>query len=170
MNASDLNSNWRFSSAREKLVEYLFLGDLLRVLWLQDMHEVDVLRPDVDNGGFDLVLGYADLLRHIQIKSSLKTSSAGFVNVSLSLAERPSGCVVWVRVDPETLQLGPFWWFGGLPGELLPSIDDYPSGKHTTGDSKGVKKERPGIRRVPRRAFEVVDSIEEVAGCIFGHL
>jgi len=28
--------------------------------------------------------------------------------------------------EPSTLELGPFLWFGGAPGEPLPSLEAYP--------------------------------------------
>ncbi|HEX6372902.1 MAG TPA: hypothetical protein VF006_28525 [Longimicrobium sp.] len=44
------------------------------------------------------------------------------MGINLRLAERPSGCVVWIWFDPDTLALGPFYWFGGAAGEPLPDI------------------------------------------------
>jgi hypothetical protein len=40
------------------------------------------------------------------------------VSVGRALAEKPSGCVVWIGFDKDTLQLGPFKWVHE-PGPLL---------------------------------------------------
>jgi hypothetical protein len=39
------------SSGREKVLEHIFLGDLLRALWRMGVHDVQVLRPEVDRNG-----------------------------------------------------------------------------------------------------------------------
>src|SRR6266446_4097526 len=41
------------SSARENLIEHVFLGELLRGLWRKNVRDLEVLRPEVDNGGYD---------------------------------------------------------------------------------------------------------------------
>ena len=46
------------SSARENLVEHVFLGELLRGLWRRSIRDVQVLRPEVDSGGYDLALEF----------------------------------------------------------------------------------------------------------------
>ena len=57
------------SSYREAVLEHLFVGELLRVLWLRGVHG-EVLRPFVDDAGYDLVVDANRITRHIQLKSS----------------------------------------------------------------------------------------------------
>jgi hypothetical protein len=90
------------------------------------------------------------------------------VNTGLSL--KPGGCVVVLVFNPETLELGPFLWFGGSPGQRLPDLDNYPIAKHTKGDSRGVKLPRKNLRVVPIAAFERASTIAEVAERLFGKL
>jgi hypothetical protein len=52
------------SSARENLIEHVFLGELLRGLWRKKVRDLEVLRPEVDNGGYDLALEFRGLTRH----------------------------------------------------------------------------------------------------------
>jgi len=52
----------------------------------------------------------------------LKTQAAGKFSVGRALAEKPSGCVVWIGLNKDTLELGPFMWFGGSLGLPLPDI------------------------------------------------
>ena len=109
-------AHYRRSSLREKVIEHLFVGELLRVLWRQGRTDFEVLRAEVDNGGYDLAIECGGVLRHIQLKSSHSTARTGYVNVHINLSAKPSGCVIWILFDPETLELGPFRWLGSEPG------------------------------------------------------
>jgi hypothetical protein len=44
-------SHYEESSARENLIEHVFLGELLRGLWRKNVRDLEVLRPEVDSGG-----------------------------------------------------------------------------------------------------------------------
>jgi hypothetical protein len=67
-----------------------------------------------------------------------KTNHPGDVSIAKSLANKPSGCVVWIRIQRD-LEMGPFFWFGGAPGEPLPSIEEFPAhyGRHTIKMANG---------------------------------
>lgn len=156
------------SAYREKLLEHLFVGELLRYLWRNDVMDVEFLRPEVDSGGFDLVIAYMRTIRHIQLKSSHCDSATACQKVNVRLAQKQSGCVVWMQFHPDTLALGPFLWFGGGPGEPIPDLSQFPLGKHTKGNSKGIKLERPSIRVIPRAAFRELNSIGDVVYALFG--
>jgi hypothetical protein len=140
------------SSYREKLLEHLFIGEVLRHLWCRGVTCAEFLRPEVDSGGYDLVIACNRVIRHVQLKSSFRDASTGRQNVNVRLAEKPGGCVVWVVFDARTLALGPFLWFGGPPGQPLPDISSHPVARHTKGNAEGVKAERPNIRRRGRRS------------------
>jgi len=152
------------SSVREKLLEYLFIGEVLKLLWMRGVTDAEFLRPEVDAGGYDLVIACGKVVRHIQLKASHDDSATREQTVHLRLMEKPSGCVVWMRFNQKTLlgalllslkppscvvwmrfnqktlELGPFLWFGNAPGEALPDIRNYPKAKHSRGNSKGVKQ------------------------------
>ena len=51
---------------------HVFLGELLRGLWRKNVRDLEVLRPEVDNGGYDLALVFRGLTRHVQLKSSYR--------------------------------------------------------------------------------------------------
>ncbi len=51
------------SSARENLIEHVFLGELLRGLWRKNIRDLEVLRPEVDSGGYDLALEFRGVSR-----------------------------------------------------------------------------------------------------------
>ena len=81
---------------REKLLEHLFVGDVLRCLWWHGKTGVEVLRSEVDGSGYDLLLKFDGILRHVQLKSSYRGAKTGVVKINAALARKPSGCVVWV--------------------------------------------------------------------------
>ena len=155
------------SSAREKLLEHLFVGELMRHLWISGCRDVELLRSEVDNGGYDLVLECNDIIRHIQLKASHRGSKTARVNININLARRLSGCVIWILFDEDTLELGPYLWFGGKPGEPLPPLGDKIA-RHTKADAAGLKKERAGLRVVSRTSFRMVSTIRDLTQTLFG--
>ena len=157
------------SSLRESLVEHLLLGEIMKHLWLHSGCELMVLTPQVDDGGYDLALEANAVLRHVQLKSSSLDAKTASVNVSLKLAAKPSGCVLWALFDANTMALGPFLWFGGPPGSPLPSISDLQVAKHSKGNAQGVKLPRPGLRVIPRARFERLTDVPAVVERLFGN-
>jgi hypothetical protein len=155
------------SSLRERVIEHLFVGDLLRTLWRAGRRDVEVLRAEVDMGGYDLAIESGGALRHVQLKASHRGARTAQVAVSVKLAAKPSGCVVWVIFDADTLSLGPFLWLGSAPGTALPELGSRIA-RHSKADSRGVKGERPGHRVVRRGSFTRLDTMTEVAAALFG--
>lgn len=155
------------SSAREKVLEHLFVGELLRCLWRRGARDIEVLRCEVDSGGYDVVLEKNSVMRHIQFKASHHLARTAQVGINVNLMRRPSGCIIWIQFDPETMQLGPFLWFGGDPGLPLPPLGDR-VGRHSRGDSTGTKSDRPNIRLLRRSEFTTLQTIDDVADRLFG--
>ena len=89
------------STLRERIVEHVFVGDALRRLWQLGVTDIEVLRSEFDAGGYDLVMSYQKLVRHIQFKSVMEGGKAANVKVSLKLMEKPSGCVLWIVLSPK---------------------------------------------------------------------
>jgi hypothetical protein len=100
----------------------------------------------------------------------LKTQAAGKVSVGRALAEKPSGCVVWIGLNKDTLELGPFMWFGGSPGEPLPDISVYGNTKRATHNARGVRPVRKNHHILPRTAFIKLTKLDEVVARLFGEL
>lgn len=155
------------SGLREKVIEHLFVGDLLRSLWCRGSRDIEVLRAEVDRAGYDLVLESNGVLRHVQLKASYRSAKTARVGININLARKPSGCVLWIWFDPDTMDLGPFLWFGGQPGEPLPPLGDR-VGKHTKGDRTGLKAERPNIRILAKGQFSVLATMDDVTQALFG--
>src|SRR5690606_28023164 len=108
---------------------------------------VEVLRAEVDTAGYDLVLECNGVIRHVQLRTSAADARKAYLPVNVALAEKPSGCVVWlVREEKGCRVRLRYRYFGSGPGEPLPSLDEFRVGRHARGDSRGVKKVRPTIR------------------------
>lgn len=157
-----------YSSYREILIEHLFVGEIMRRLWLRGIGQFEVLKPQVDDSGYDLVLEANGIVRHVQLKSSFDTASTKQVKASLKLMLKPSACVVWVRFDPATMNLGRFLFFGGEPGEAIPALDGFKIAKHTRANAEGIKQERPNQRSIPKRHFDQVATFDDLVSRLFG--
>jgi len=103
------------STQRELLIEHLFVGELMKAMWRGGFSNIEVSKPQADNSGYDLVLETGKVIRHVQLKSSHRLAKTANQKVHVALESKPSGCVIWVRFDAQTLELGPFLWFGGRP-------------------------------------------------------
>jgi hypothetical protein len=165
-----MEQNYLYSSFRENTLEHIFIGDCLRRLWARGVYDAEVLRADVDAAGYDIVMEVGGVLRHIQLKASYNGARTSKQNVNAKLAEKPSGCVVWMGFDPDTIELGPFYWFGGAPTEPMLALTDLKKAKHTKGDATGAKAERQNTYVVKKSAFEKLDTIDEVIDRLFGEV
>lgn len=76
--------------------------------------------------------------------------------------------MLWIYFDPTTLNLGPYLWFGGTPGNPLPNIEGFPVAKHTKGNKDGVKKERMDIRVLNKGKFVKLNDLDDVLRELFG--
>lgn len=154
------------SVLREKLLEHLFLSELLRALWRQGLRDMEVLRAEVDGAGYDLVVECNGVLRHIQLKSSHASAKTDSVNIHSALAGKPGGCVVWLWFDATSLAFTRFLWLGGRPGK--PITLGTKIARHSKGNREGQKAFRPNIREVRKSLFTPLSSIEGVSDRLFG--
>jgi hypothetical protein len=156
---------------REKLVEHLFTGELQRYFWRTNM-DVDLLRPEVDRLGYDVVLSHGKITRHVQLKASIQGGRASAQTISSSLAQHASGSIVWMVVDDD-LYFKSLLWFGGKPGKRLPDITGFDHATRTTPNSEGMKPVRENTRRIPKARFTAVegdDLFAGVAALLFGKI
>ncbi|GAB3479892.1 hypothetical protein [Azotobacter salinestris] len=153
---------------REQLLEHLLIGELLKLSWLRHGATLEVSKASLDRAGHDIVLEANGVMRHVQLKSSAVDASAASQKIHVGLGAKPSGCVIWICFDSATLQLGPFLFFGGAPGEPLPPLGDFRVARHTKANALGVKAERPNIRVIPKGRFRRVESVEALHRALFG--
>lgn len=164
----NINLDIHQSVYREQLLEHLLIGDLLRYSWLHAGATPEVSQPSIDRSGHDVVLESNGVTRHVQLKSSSLTATTATQKINVGLASKPSGCVIWTRFDRESMSLGPFMFFGGAPGAPLPSLDTFPTAKHTKGNAAGVKIDRPNLRIVSKSKFQRIADICALHYALFG--
>lgn len=163
-----MEQNYTQSSYREKLIEHLFIGELLRISWMKGKCSLEIAKPEVDYQGYDVIAEDNGIIRHIQLKAAGANAKTAVQKIHVGLSKKPSGCVVWIYFDENTMKLGPFLLFGGEPGEKLPSIDGLKIAKHTKANASGVKAERPDIREVTKGMFTKYESAEDIYVALFG--
>ena len=154
------------SSLREQYIEYGFLADMCREMWRRGT-AMDVLHCHTDRSGYDVVLDAGGVQRHVQLKSSFDGAKTSRQKINVRLSGKPSGCIVWIRFDPNTLEQTSYLWFGGDPGNPLPGIGDRIA-KHSKGDRDGTKAERPDIRVLNKGRFSQIDTVALLADLLFG--
>jgi hypothetical protein len=155
------------SSLSEKIVEHVFVGEALRALWRRGVFDVEILRGEFDAHGYDLVMERGLIVRHIQFKTGVRDKPQR-VSVAAALAEKPSGCVIWIQVD-NGLAMKRFWWLGSSPGEPLPALGDRPA-KRLARTQEGVRPPRERHRVVNGSHFRPIETLEEVLETLFGSL
>lgn len=159
--------NFLHSSLREGPLEHLFVGDVMRTLWLRGVRDFEVLRPTTDAAGYDVVLAAQGIMRHVQLKASAHSARTSRQKINTALAQHPSGCVVWIRFDPQSMALGPYEWFGNRPGTRLPELGDQIA-QHTKATAQGVKNERSAIRILNKGQFENGLDLPTIVDRLFG--
>ena len=159
----------RNSVQRERIIEHIFVADVLRRMWQRGIVDVEVLRSEFDAGGYDLVIAFRGITRHIQLKTSIVGGKTRRQTVGLRLMEKPSGCVIWIVATPE-LHPQHYLWFGNAAGEPLPDISRAKIAKHTKANMERTKAERPQHRTIPLSAFVLVPSLDQLLFKLFGPL
>lgn len=88
----------------ENVMEHAFLSAMLEHCWFIRRYPVEVVRPDVDAGGYDLVLEAKERVRHVQLKSRWERAAGPkLLRINSRLAVHRDPCVVRIfwQVDPE---------------------------------------------------------------------
>ncbi len=143
------------STFYEQLVEHVFIAEVLQEAWYRFGKTVEVLRSEVDASGYDVVFECNGILRHVQLKTS-KPDKKGTLPINVALSEKPSGCVVWLlrHEDDQTCRMRlSYRFFGGEPGQPLPSLGSFAVGRRTIRNKDRVKPLRQSIRSVPKGQF-----------------
>ena len=150
----------------EGTIEHLFVGEVMRHLWVKGCRDTEVLRAVTDASGYDVVIAANGVTRHIQLKTSHANARTANQKINIALAKQPSGCVVWIRYDLGTLQLGPFLFFGGRQDLPLPDLGDAVA-LHTKRNLQKERKERPNIRILNKGRFCKVSDISKLCDLLF---
>ncbi len=155
-----------FSSAREKNLEHRFIAEVTSCLWRKGIFDFAVAHSEVDSNGYDIIMEANGVTRHIQLKASRQGGKTGKQGIQVRLGDKPSGCVVWMVHDPETLHIEQLLWFGGSAGQRLPDLGDKVV-KHTKADTHGQKSFRLALRNVVKSRFVKVPSWQRLTSLLF---
>ena len=157
----------------EKVVEHVFVAELLQESIYRHGVTMEVLRSEIDASGYDLVLECNEVLRYVQLKTSYEGSKTSRQKIHIALANKPSGCVIWIirheDADSARMKLS-YRYFGGAAGEPLPSLSGFPVAKHTKGNAEGFKAERPSMRVVAQKHFQSILTTQELFSKLFGQI
>ena len=156
--------HYQHSSYREKLLEHLFLSELLQVGWFKDPPiRVEVIRPDVDNSGYDLLLECGRFRRYVQLKRSHKARDP---TVNAGLGKKKGGCVVIIlfsvagQGSTRTYNLR-YRFFGKKNPEQCPELGE------TTGKDPNSGKIRKDTRILNIRWFDKPAKINQLFDKLF---
>ena len=145
----------------EKLMEHIFLAEVLQECWFQRRQIIEVLRAEVDAAGYDIVLEAASKIRHVQLKASRQGGKTSKQTINTRLVDRVGGCVVWIayQVDEEKgrADLKYRWWDS--------ETQDLPK---TPGRNTHTGKERPNTFVLRKSDFELIGETGTLVDRLFG--
>ncbi|MCY3794034.1 MAG: hypothetical protein OXG51_06625, partial [Gammaproteobacteria bacterium] len=130
--------------------------------------DTEILRPEFDAGGHDLVITANGVTRHIQLKTTILSGKQASWDASQRLADRPSGCLVVLHIDDQNLQIRRYRLFAGPPGGPLPDLTLYRAARQRKGDSKGPKVARGDRWAVPKGRFDIYEGAAGLYDALFG--
>ncbi len=126
----------------------------------------DVMRQDVDNAGYDLAMECGNIIRHVQVKTSIENTTTAVQKAHRRLEKKPSACIVWIFYDEKTLSIRHYLLFANKFDPL--NFERHKTAKHSKGNSLGEKKERPNIVTVNKGDFFKFTTIEGLVRELFG--
>jgi len=114
---------------RENIIEHAVLSQLLEHCWWElGGKRVEVIRPDVDAGGYDLVLEANRRVRHVQLKSRRRRALARrYSHASVRVSHRMLLFLPRLAVTPEQ----------GWSWHLAPAHERFSSPPRKTGAAVG---------------------------------
>ncbi len=144
------------SSYVENVLTHQLVSSLAREMWRRDPTlQLHIFNSEVDDSGFDLVLGCGSKLRYIQVKQVHSKGKARKFSVRLEFSRLQGSCVVVAVHSESDLQIEHFLFFGGSESEPMPSIENE---KATVSSIKrgadGKKKTRQHYRDISRKRFK----------------
>jgi hypothetical protein len=156
------------SSSFERIIETIFLGELLQEMWFVRGQLVDVMHSTVDAFGYDLVLQADGVIRHVQLKAKKKGTRTARYALSTQLTRQPAACALLIEWAAEDGRISPTYrFFGRGPHEPIPDLGETRA-KHARGNAQGIKGVREGLRVVGIGRFERLSGIAELAERLFG--
>lgn len=161
----DENETAKISSFVEKMTEHVFIAEILQETWINYKKKIEILKAEVDDSGYDIVLACNDKLRFIQLKASDLGGTTKKQLLNINLKNKPSPCIIWiVREEDETTKrykLSYLYWDDFI------NIKALKVAKHPKPDKNGIKQERPNIREINKRDFEKISTTKDLIKRLF---
>ena len=152
----------------ENTLRHVFLSDLCRALWRRDhTQRLHIYNNEVDDAGFDLVIGLGSIVRHVQLKARNTTGRARSISAHTALASAQGGCIVWMFFSTDTLTIEHYRFFGQPSGEAMSDISHLPEVLTQRRNIRGQRTVRPHHRTVRRSDFSQPLSTEELIDALF---
>ena len=157
------------SSHVENILTHALIARIAQELWTRDPWlDLQVFTSDVDDSGFDLVLGCGGVMRYIQIKQTHLHGKAVKYSLRLDFARMVGACAIVLVYQADTLEIDHCLYFGGESKQTLPFIEDHKvSQSPGRRGADGVRKFRENYRDVPRKAFHGPLSIAGLTDRLF---
>src|SRR5260221_7578503 len=100
------------SSLREQALGHLFLGQLLTFMWQSGARDIEVLKSEVDRGGYDVVLESNGVIRHISNSNRAFAARKSARSMSApNFCASPAGASPCFHFTPEAPRSR--FWVGG---------------------------------------------------------
>lgn len=157
------------SSYIENVLGHALVAELSSVVWSRDpFSSLQIFNSEVDDSGFDIVLGLGNQLRYVQLKQAHEGKTPAHCSIRLSFSTLPGSCVVLMSHSLADLRLTKFRFFGGLPKEPMPNIEALPQSKSPgRRTAAGERKVRLNYRDVPVKKFLGPLSSTELLNVLF---
>lgn len=158
------------SSYVENVLVHRMVASLAGELWRRDPTiPLHIFNSEVDDSGFDLVMGCGIKLRYIQVKQVHTKGAASKFSVRLDFTRMPGSCVVVVVHTEEELLLDHFLFYGGEIHESMPNVEDNKvSAVPGKRDVNGARKTRLHYRDVKRNKFRGPLTTAGLLDALFG--
>ncbi|MGZ5191796.1 MAG: hypothetical protein ACXWCZ_12355 [Flavisolibacter sp.] len=152
------------SVIREKMLLHFFLSDVYQYAWHLENSCLEVLVSEVDNSGYDLAIGLNGELRFIQLKATRKGSATNYFPVNLKLRDK-NGVIILMNYDFDKNVLIVKYSSGAIKND--PENTYYKPSKHTKANALGIKSERDGTIRYPKKDLTRHTSVAELLNKLF---
>lgn len=148
------------------ILEHLFLGELLRYIWQHFPNDPspEVMSAGVDDSGYDIVLEWRGVLRHIQLKG--RAGQGAYIRVNRVLSRKPAGCVVLLSCGQDLASIKYSLIGASPPGPL--DLTPYRKAKRLRANRLGIKAETLSTCLIPVSAFEPRLEMADLVKALFG--
>jgi hypothetical protein len=149
--------DFEISVFREKMLLHIFLADIYSYFWFKRNDTLEILHSEIDNFGYDIVICANDKTRHVQLKSLVSAGANSIFKINERLATKQGGCVIIQEYKETGSKIDVLYHFFEVD-----TLENYKTAKHTKANAEGIKKEREGIKEIPKRDFKTCQNIEEL--------